>query len=162
MISGVSHNTGEAVNNCRPVVVEKENTSKMVFSLPKNTVGDILTVPKQQSAIVRSTTTKTATALCSSSMTSCSSSFNATSISTYSSHSRNSFDGSTDTGSRRSIENLVEIEGPTRGGTVFSYSPQFIQWGFQDNDLFHCVAVSFCLPSGLVVEKNLMKMFIFQ
>jgi hypothetical protein len=47
-------------------------------------------------------------------------------------------------------ESIPEIEGMSNGGTVFSFSPIFVQSTYQDNDLFHCLSVTFNLPSGVV------------
>ena len=49
------------------------------------------------------------------------------------------------------IEDVPEVEDCTDGGTVFKFSPIFVQWNYQDDNFCDCIGVQFSLPSGLIL-----------
>ena len=46
-------------------------------------------------------------------------------------------------------KNLVENNGVTNGGTIFTFSPIYLQWLFRDDNLIFYLAVTISLPSGV-------------
>ena len=57
----------------------------------------------------------------------------------------------TDTGIKWNIEDVAQVPDCTDGGTVFTFSPIFLQWQYQDENFCDCIGIQFSLPSGLIL-----------